>query len=357
MNSNFINTKRYKIYFGDFENEMIELVSGGGYDHVTILVDENTRLHCLPLINEFNQLFTPTIIEIYSGEIHKNIKTCQIIWGEMMQAGMGRRSLMINLGGGVIGDMGGFCASTFKRGIDFIQIPTTLLSQVDASVGGKTGIDFGGIKNSIGVFSDPIAVFIHPEFLKTLPEREIRSGHAEIIKHALIRDGEQWIELSSYHDLNNSNWNETIRQSVKIKHGIVEMDPFEKGIRKALNFGHTIGHAIESVHLGTVNHLLHGEAIAIGMVCESYLSHIFAGLDKKSLDGITAYILGVFGHQKLDPKTYDDMLEIMKQDKKNKGKEINFSFIPKIGAVNIDQTTSEEKIKDSLEFYNCLPPL
>ncbi len=348
----YLETEDYRIYLGDFEEELRGFLSSRSYSHLCVIVDENTHRDCWPLLHPF--LKENTLICIPPGESFKNIDTCQLIWKEMMEHEMGRNSLVINLGGGVIGDMGGFCASTYKRGVDFIQMPTTLLSQVDASVGGKLGIDFSGIKNSIGVFKNPRAVFIDPRFLKTLPFREIRSGFAEIIKHALIQDVDEWKRLKLIKDLSQMEWSATIRYSVSIKRDIVKKDPFEKGLRKALNFGHTIGHAVESVFLEKKNHLLHGEAIAIGMICESFLSHKKLGLSDKELLDVSETILKLYRHPKLLKVDFDAMLALMKNDKKNKGKEINFSLLPHIGHVEVDHAATASEIIESLEYYNSL---
>jgi 3-dehydroquinate synthase len=286
--------------------------------------------------------------------LQKNIETCQIIWRTMMDNEANRNALTINLGGGVIGDMGGFCASTFKRGMDFIQIPTTLLSQVDASIGGKLGIDFQNIKNSIGLFANPKAVFVNPIFLNTLPQREIRSGFAEIIKHALIVDSEQWQVLKIITDLTKVNWSERLIPSLNIKKTVVEADPFEKGWRKALNFGHTIGHAVESLLLESTTPLLHGEAIAIGMICESYLSHKILGMSKANLDEICDFILKIYGKVDITMLGNHALLNLMKQDKKNDANVINFTLLNQIGDANVNQTTNENRITESINFYNDL---
>jgi 3-dehydroquinate synthase len=328
-------------------------VKNGNYASIIVLVDENTNLHCLPIFSS-NVDFEYQTIEIKAGEIFKNIETSQQIWEMMMQKQMSRNSLLINLGGGVIGDMGGFCASTFKRGIDFIQMPTTLLSQVDASVGGKLGIDFMEVKNSIGVFRNPNAVFANPVFFNTLSAREIRSGFAEIIKHSLIASHEQWEIISQISDLNHINWSDLLLPSLQIKRDIVAQDPFEKGLRKALNFGHTIGHAIESYFLNTENPLLHGEAIAIGMICECYLSHLKMGLKTSELQQISQFIIKHYGKRTIKDNSFDDLLAIMQQDKKNIGKAINFTLLKAVGNAVVNQTATNNEITKCLDFYNTL---
>ncbi|MEO1434105.1 MAG: 3-dehydroquinate synthase [Bacteroidota bacterium] len=323
---------------------------------VMVLVDEHTREHCLPILETELKRDDLHIIEIPSGEHYKTIKTCEGIWNAMLESGADRRSLVINLGGGVIGDMGGFCAATFKRGVDFIQMPTTLLAQVDASVGGKLGIDFNwgngpAIKNCIGLFQSPHAVLIWPDFLKTLPADQLRSGFAEVIKHALVADADMWQQLIAIESFDQVNWQSLIPASIEIKRKVVEQDPFEKGLRKILNFGHTIGHAIESYALNTPTPLLHGEAVAVGMICEAWISHKEFVLKYSELQIITQFILHHFGKVQFPESSFPILLDIMKQDKKNLGTHINFSLLRSPGAAVIDQTCDEERILDSLKYY------
>ena len=237
-----IKSDNYSIWLGGNSLSKLDI---SGYSKVAILVDENTKRDCLPKLPQFEN---PIIIEIKSGEENKNINTCNFIWEQLTAQHFDRNSLLINLGGGVIGDMGGFAASTYKRGIDFIQIPTTLLAMVDASVGGKLGVDFNGLKNQIGLFNNPESVLIFPEFLETLPENQLKSGFAEVVKHALISDKNLWEELTST-TFDKLNWEAIILTSIQIKNNIILSDPFEKGNRKKLNFGHTFGHAVESYYL------------------------------------------------------------------------------------------------------------
>ena len=340
----------YQIFVGNFWSELTAFLQQKNYTQTLVLVDENTEKSCL---ERFRSHFPAKIhvIRIPSGELNKTIETCQKIWLEMFAAKADRRSVLICLGGGVIGDMGGFSASTFKRGIDFIQIPTTLLSQVDSSIGGKLGIDFAAVKNSIGVFANPKAVFISSDFLTTLSAREVRSGFGEIIKHALIADADQWADLIKIDKLTTVNWDNIITPSLKIKQRVVEIDPFERGLRKALNFGHTVGHAVESMALETKNPLTHGEAIAVGMICEAYLSHILRGLSETELKNIVAFILKIYGKYDIQPFDFQSLIALMQQDKKNDGDEINFSFLPKIGEVAVNCTATPQYIADSLNYY------
>lgn len=349
-----IHLPQYEIVVGDVQKSLRHFLQQHPYSKILVLVDENTAAHCLPRIKAPLQDKEWMSIQIPSGEPHKNIATCQQIWGEMMKAGADRKALTINLGGGVIGDMGGFCASTFKRGMDFLQIPTTLLSQVDASIGGKLGIDFMQVKNSIGLFQDPRTVLIDPIFLHTLPVPEIRSGFAEIIKHSLIADAQQWRQLRRIRELTSVAWAPIITPSLLIKKKIVEEDPYEKGVRKALNFGHTIGHAVEGHALETNRPLLHGEAIAIGMICETFLSNRILGLPETALNDVSRFLLSIYDPYLLEPDNYRLYLNLMQNDKKNEAGAINFSLIDRPGSAVVNQTCGEELIVESLNYYNDL---
>ncbi len=341
----------YDVFIGDCRPELKKFLDRYAYSQVLVIADEHTRNFCLPYLEEALSSQKLNLITIQSGEIHKNLDSCQWIWQEMLRVEADRKALAINLGGGVIGDMGGFCASAFKRGIDFIQIPTTLLAQVDASIGGKLGIDFMQVKNCIGFFADPCAVFVDPHFLKTLPMREIRSGFAEIIKHSLIADRKQWQHLRKIRRFEEVNWTDLIVPSLRIKQQIVKEDPFEKGIRKALNFGHTIGHAVEGYALTGKNPLLHGEAVAIGMACEAWLSHRVLGLPKEELEQIESFILELYPPFAIPEGAIPELLAFMSNDKKNEGKAINFTLLPAIGQVAVNQTCGEEMIREALGYY------
>ncbi len=347
-----IQLPEYNIQIGEIWPVLKNLIGSKNYSRVLVLVDENTKRYCLSILLEKAGLEGPLVLEIKAGESHKNIQTCAQIWTEMMSADINRKALLLNLGGGVIGDMGGFCASTFKRGIDFIQIPTTLLSQVDASIGGKLGIDFAEVKNSVGLFCNPQAVLIAPEFLKTLSARELRSGFAEILKHSLIADAHQWQWQKEIAGLEEIDWYKVLPPSLKVKKEIVAIDPFEQNIRKALNFGHTIGHAVESVALASPNPLTHGEAIAIGMVCEAYLSKEICGLGLEDLQAIKTTMIRIFGHQIQAASNFDRFIQLMYNDKKNEAKEINFTLLSAPGKAVINQIASEEMILESLKYYN-----
>ncbi len=350
---NIITLSDYNIYFGAIQQTLPAWLSQRQYSLLVVICDDNTAKLCLPRV--LPALPAPVhCIQTPPGEQHKHIGTCQHIWKHMLQSGADRKALVINVGGGVIGDMGGFCAATFKRGVDFVQLPTTLLSQVDASVGGKLGIDFAEVKNSIGVFSNPQAVFIDPAFLNTLSERELRSGFAEIIKHSLIADAAQWQAIVASQQTANEDWAQWIAPSVNIKKQIVEVDPFEHGIRKSLNFGHTIGHAVESLRLPGEAPLLHGEAIAIGMVCETWLSWRLVGLPLDDMTSINKFLIELYGHEPIPAQAFEYLLALLRNDKKNEHNRILFSLIPSIGKVAVNQEVDTDDIIDSLNYYNSL---
>ncbi len=353
---------------------------------VAVLVDENTKRDCYPILYkvfENTKLPKPLLIEIPSGEVHKTLETCAHIWYELTQNHFDRKAILLNLGGGVIGDMGGFCASTYKRGIDFIQIPTTLLSQVDASVGGKLGIDFNGFKNHIGLFQTPSKVWIHTPFLKTLPQNEIRSGFAEVIKHTLIADKKAWqnllkeneiiknnFETQSEVDAQNNSWDKIVAYSVALKAHVTEADPTEKGLRKILNFGHTIGHAIESYFIEENKKesnkkpvFLHGEAIALGMIAESYFSAFLCAelypnqkfISETDFEEIRSYISSVFEDTITDfrkiiqeDNILQEIIKWAKQDKKNNQNTILTCVLEEIGKATFDISISEEQILECL---------
>jgi len=347
----------YPVVFNDTLTQLVRFVEQGNYTRFFILTDEHTGEHCLPLLqSRFEHLNDRyDVIEVSAGEESKNIDFCSGIWKMLIDFSADRHSLMINLGGGVIGDMGGFAASTYKRGIDFVQVPTTLLSQVDASVGGKTGIDFDNLKNIIGTFTSPKAVFIEHAFLETLPQRQILSGYAEMLKHGLIQDANYWNELKNLGSLLQLPAAELVYQSVAIKNKVVVADPFEKGFRKCLNFGHTIGHAVETYSLqNDDDHITHGEAVAIGMICEAWLSHKKAGLSWDELNEITTVLNGLYPKYELDDACHSVLHALMKKDKKNQGDDINCTLLHRIGECSIDHICTEEELCDSLSYYTNL---
>ena len=328
--------------------DLRKFLQGKDYTRVVVLTDDNTARHCYPLLRDV--LPPHEVIRVPAGEEHKNIATCTLIWEKMTTLEMDRHSVLIILGGGVLGDMGGFCAATYKRGIDFILIPTTMLSQVDASIGGKLGIDFSHFKNHIGVFKTPVFTLLHSGFLTTLPEAEKRSGFAEVIKHALISDPAAWRELKrcSFED---QPWEKLLEHSVTVKLKVVAADPYEKGLRKTLNAGHTIGHAVETYLLQSGRKILHGEAVAAGLVCEAYLAREKGMLSPADFDGIRDYILQTFGKVSLDATEGDAIARLTSQDKKNKGNRILCVLLDGIGNAKWDCEISSEEVKRALAFY------
>lgn len=337
------------VIISPIQTSLTNFLATSDYAKVAVIVDENTRQHCYPRIETV--LPEHTLIEIPSGEQNKHLRTCEEIWSHLTDAQFDRHSLVINLGGGVIGDMGGFCAATYKRGIDFVQIPTTLLAQVDASVGGKLGIDFLGFKNHIGVFTQPRQVLIDAHFLKTLPTRELRSGFAEVIKHCLIRDAEMF-SLISKKTLEEQDFEALIAHSVAIKKAIVAEDPTEKGLRKILNFGHTVGHAVETYFLDCGEaRLYHGEAIAVGMITETHLSFQKKMVSEQTLTQIKKLLLSIYGRVPLVESTFVEIIEHTKQDKKNKGTVVRCSLLTEIGNCTFDIPATTEEMLAALKFY------
>lgn len=330
------------------------VLQNGEYSQVHVLVDEHTLKHCYPKVLHF--LPDHNIIQITSGENHKTLETCNSVWAKLTASNADRKAVLINLGGGVIGDLGGFAAACYKRGISFINIPTTLLAMVDASVGGKTGVDFSGFKNQIGVFAQPEAVIIDITFLKTLPERELRSGFAEVIKHYLIADAQAFLHLTdSKQVISKVITDQLVKTNIAIKQHIVEQDPKESGVRKALNFGHTIGHAVESYFLQQPGQtLLHGEAVATGIIAESFISHKLELLSKDELALMTNTIKHYYKLPIVAEQEFKQLLSLLQQDKKAKGAQNQFTLLNGIGNFSINISVEEDLIKDSLRYYNSV---
>ncbi|WP_405382136.1 3-dehydroquinate synthase [Maribacter sp. LLG6340-A2] len=350
---NSIISDSYAVHFNEVAFKALNShLSEKNYSTVFILVDENTHELCLPnFMAEINGEHEFEIIEIESGEINKNIETCVGVWEALSELGADRKSVLINLGGGVLTDMGGFIASTFKRGIDFINVPTTLLSMVDASVGGKTGIDLGNLKNQIGVINQPVMVLVIPDFLDTLEQRQIQSGFAEMLKHGLIQDPKYWNALKTVKTLEEMK--NHILTSIEIKNNVVLQDPTEQHIRKILNYGHTLGHAIESYLLNhaTKEMLLHGEAIAIGMILEAYLSNQLLGLEQSAADDIKTTFLQRYPKIDFTTEDIDNLLELMKYDKKNSHGKVNFVLLKEIGKPVTDVEIPIELFKQAFAYY------
>ena len=332
--------------------ELSNLILTNNYSTLFILVDENTFEHCYP--NFIPNLETDKrieVIEIDSGEINKNLETCIGVWNAITELGGDRKSLLITLGGGVITDLGGFVASCFKRGIDFVNIPTTLLSMVDASVGGKTGVDLGVLKNQIGLFANPEMVIVDTKYLNTVTEREIKSGTAEIIKYGITYDVNLFNEIKDNKDLQIED---LIFRSIEIKNEVVLQDPKEQNLRKILNFGHTLGHAIESFHLESKDkeNLTHGEAIAIGMVCESYMSSKLLGFPTEKVNEVKDVVLSIYNRTNLLKEDFSAIMDLLKHDKKNVNGQVNFVLLNDYEDYKLDCKVSEELIIESMEFYN-----
>ncbi len=348
-----IEANGYSIYFNEKGYDAInEIIVEKKYSSLFLLVDEHTNELCLSKF--LPQLATEVpieIIEIESGEGIKNITTCVEIWSILSDLGADRKSAIINLGGGVITDIGGFIASTFKRGIDFINVPTTLLGMVDASIGGKNGVDLGNLKNQIGVINIPQLLLIDTSFLETLPQREMRSGLAEMLKHGLIYDKDYWQQFLDLSQLNFDDLDPLIYRSVEIKNEIVKQDPTENGIRKALNFGHTLGHGIESHFLETETPLLHGEAIAIGMILESYISKEKGLLTNEEFHEIKYIITNLFDEHLITDNDVQAIQDLLIHDKKNEYGKVQFALLNGIGKIIINQSVENELIISSFKDY------
>lgn len=325
---------------------LTEAISECPHDKLFVLCDETTQKLCLPVVESFISDYQ--LITIQASDTHKTLESLSHVWSELQQGGATRHSLMINLGGGMVTDLGGFAASTFKRGIQYINIPTTLLSMVDASVGGKTGINFGGLKNEVGVFNNASSVILDTTFLKTMDEENLLSGFAEMLKHGLISNERMWAELLNVEIDKLSAQN--IADSVAVKQRIVLEDPTEKGIRKALNLGHTAGHAFESFAMRRLP-VLHGYAVAWGIIVELYLSAVKTGFPVNRMRQTVQFVREHYGQLAITCKDYPELLELMHHDKKNTGSAINFTLLGEIGDIRINQTATEDEIKEALDFY------
>ena len=335
------------------ENSLAEAIEKYPHDRLFILTDEHTHRLCLPQLQNIPAIQDATEIIIGAEDVHKNLETLASVWQALSEQGATRHSLLINLGGGMVTDLGGFAAATFKRGIAYINIPTTLLSMVDASVGGKTGINFNGLKNEIGVFAPASSVLLETEFLRSLDAHNFFSGYAEMLKHGLISTPEHFAELLSFdtEQIDYAALTAMVGRSVQVKENIVEQDPKEHGIRKALNLGHTIGHAFESLALAENRPVLHGYAVAWGIVCELYLSHIKTGFPKEKMRQTIQFIKENYGAFAFNCKQYDRLYELMLHDKKNTAGIINFTLLKEVGDICLNQTADKETIFEVLDFY------
>lgn len=338
----------------ELKADLQKFLSALNYDKLFILTDTNTREKCYPLVKDIPAFQNAPVITVEAGDTHKGLEQVVHIWSRLSNEGASRNSLLINLGGGMITDMGGFAGATFKRGLKTVNIPTTLMASVDAAVGGKTGINFNGLKNEIGSFYPPECVFIDCEFLRTLDRDNLLSGYAEMIKHALISSMDIYASVLLFDldaQFDYEFLNKMVAQSVAVKERIVEEDPKEHGIRKALNFGHTIGHAYESLSFKKNCPLLHGHAVAAGIISELYLSHKLCSFPMDKLSQVVYYIKEYYPAFTFDCKDYDTLYELMTHDKKNEAGIINFTLLASVGEVRINQQVSKETILEALDFY------
>ncbi len=335
------------------ENSVATAVGECERDRTFILVDETTEQLCLPLVAGFDCVRDAQIITIGATDQNKTLDSLSHVWTELQRGGATRHSLMINLGGGMVTDLGGFAASTFKRGLNYINIPTTLLAMVDASVGGKTGVNFGGLKNEIGVFSCAKSVILDTTFLKTMDHENICSGYAEMLKHGLIANEEMLAELLNFalDVIDYYQLSRMLADSVQVKERIVDEDPTEQGIRKALNLGHTIGHAFESYAMKSMRPILHGYAVAYGLVCELYLSCVKTGFPVDKMRQVVRFVNENYGKLSITCDDYPALLELMTHDKKNVGDTINFTLLGGVGDIRINQTATKDEICEALDFY------
>lgn len=349
-----LSTSRQSVHIGSGALERLpELLANHKVSRTLVVADQNTAIHCRGRLEAV--LGPIELLVLPAGEKHKQLEGCQAIWRHLTAGHYDRKACVINLGGGLIGDLGGFAASCYKRGIGFVQVPTSLLAMVDASVGSKTGINFMGFKNQIGAFQDPWEVLIEPRFLKTLPPRELLSGYAEVLKHTLIADRIRWEALSALPGL-PAAWEEVILDSVKLKAAVVEDDPYEQGRRAILNFGHTLGHALESHALAHwTEPLLHGEAVAIGMVCEAFIAHNKGLLNASGLEQITQTLFKVFGKHDLQEEDLEAVLQLCQQDKKNMGASVRLALLNGIGDCLYGQDASRAELLASLHYYQHYP--
>jgi 3-dehydroquinate synthase len=351
--------KQKVIIANQLEKALTEAVSECKPDRIFLLVDETTERLCLPLVKDFPCLQQAETIVILPGDQHKNLESVTQVWQALQQKGATRHSLLVNLGGGMVTDLGGFAASTFKRGMHLINIPTTLLSMVDASVGGKTGFNFGGLKNEIGVFRNASSVILDTVFLKTMDAENLLSGYAEMLKHGLIcsqptGEGNTSMlgELLAF-DVEQPDLDvlkRMVAESVEVKQRIVLEDPEEHGLRKALNLGHTIGHAFESLALQR-KPVLHGYAVAWGLVCELYLSVAKTGFPTALMRQVAGFVFDHYGRMPITCNDYPALLELMTHDKKNVAGRINFTLLGGVGDIRINQTATKEEIEEALDFY------
>ena len=355
----------------NLDQTLTKAIQAVPHDRLFIVCDTNTHKLCLPLVSDFECMKGAHVITILPGDEHKSLQQVELVWSELQQHGATRHSLCVNIGGGMVTDLAGFALSTFKRGMSFINIPTTLLAMVDASVGGKTGFNYGGLKNEIGVFSNADAVILDATFLRTLDRENILSGYAEMLKHGLIYNEEFLDEPSGKAERRMKNEESLLKEllsfdveqpdlvelgrmvadSVQVKQHIVLEDPREQGLRKALNLGHTVGHAFEAMALAKGRPVLHGYAVAWGMMCELYLSVMKTGFPVDTMRQVNSFILEHYGRMAITCDDYPTLLQLMTHDKKNTGSNINFTLLHDVGDLALNQTATKEEIEEALDFY------
>lgn len=340
----------------DIEHDLAQAIAETEHDRVFVLTDDITQECCLPKVASLLTKHNATTITIRHDDTNKTLATLADVWTALQRGGATRHSLLVNLGGGMVTDLGGFAAATFKRGINFINIPTTLLAMVDAAVGGKTGINFGGLKNEVGAFANARYVIVNTCFLDTLDTANLCSGYAEMLKHSLISNAQMWAEHVNF-DILQPDLTELQRMvaaSIAVKERIVADDPHEHGIRKALNFGHTIGHALEEFSMQQSTPppgaLLHGYAVAFGLIGELYISARKAGFPTARLHQTARFIRENYGAVAFTCDDYPTLLNLMRHDKKNTADTINFTLLHDIGDIRINQTATDEEIREALDF-------
>ncbi len=350
---NTIQAKDYQVVFQEAGYEKLAaLINKNVYSTLYLLTDTNTNTNCTAhFLANLPVKSTIEIIEIAAGEEHKNINTSVSLWETFVALGTDRKSLLINLGGGVLTDIGGFVATTFMRGFDFVHVPTSLLAMVDASVGGKNGVDLGGLKNQIGTINNPKLVLIDTTFLNTLPAKEMRNGLAEMLKHGLIADADYFKKLTNLSDFTLADLDALIYRSIEIKNNIVLSDPFERGERKKLNFGHTLGHAIETQSFDTASPLSHGEAVIIGSIMALYLSTKVLKFDISLAKTIKTTLLKTYEKVNFDKNQITAIFTLLKHDKKNVNGQVNFVLLDKIGKASINHHLDNESLVEAFEFY------
>lgn len=344
------------VFTNDVSDALSEILCRKSFNRLFVITDSNTRQKVLPKLSANTHISEAQIVTIEAGDMNKNLNTLASVWTFLGTNGGTRHSLVINLGGGVVTDLGGFAAATFKRGIPFINIPTTLLSAVDAALGGKTGINFNGLKNEIGVFKEAEDVIISTTFLDTLPIEEVKSGYAEMLKHGLLKDKNTFDQLLKYDITSGDNTHllSLLKESVEVKASIVRQDPLEKGIRKALNLGHTAGHAFESLALQRNKPIPHGYAVAYGLVIDTILSHFLYGFNSADVYRIADYVLYNYAAFHITCDDYDKLLTLMKHDKKSQHGEINCTLLSAPGEIHTDCTIPDETMKEALDLYRDL---